>query len=102
MFTVESTTHKMRTMVSLMKAVDQEGMKVFSKLQDLQSSSDSKPELLLQRRGDPPPPPSWALVLLRRGNPPQGLRGLLLLRLGGGGGRLDARCGCVLAVTTGN
>ena len=46
MFTVESTTHKMRTMVSLMKAVDQEGMKVFSKLQDLQSSSDSKPELL--------------------------------------------------------
>ena len=36
----------MRTMVSLMKSVDGEGMKVFGKLGEHNSSSDAKPELL--------------------------------------------------------
>ena len=36
----------MRTMVSLMKSIDAEAMKVFGKLGEHNSSSDAKPELL--------------------------------------------------------
>ena len=36
----------MSAMVTLMKAVDNEGMKVFAKLEAFESESETKPELL--------------------------------------------------------